>query len=990
MGSGLEQADPAEGSGVTFTSSAPSAIIDTSPSPDGIENAALHSMYAQIVAASVDAIYSYDLNGSILTWNASAEKLFGYTSAEVIGQDFARLIPADRANEYLTILENGEAPFDLETERLKKDGSRVLVHLTVSPVRNGAQNVVAFAAIARDITDRKQADDTLRKSEERYRTIIETAHEGIWIIDVAGCTTFVNQRIADMLGYSRAEIMGRVHTDFMWEADRPKGEADLELRRQGVPQVWDQRYRRKDDSALWTVASCTAMFDPEGKLIGALGMFTDITGRKRAEETVARQLRELDTLYATSPTGLFHFDADLRFVRVNAWTAAINGRSIEAHIGKTLGDIFNTDTSAEVERLLRQVLQSGEPLLDVELQGTAAAYVEARDWLASYYPVRNSNGEIVGVHGVVHDVTARKQAEDLLRTSEERVRQIIDSMPTFVGMIAPDGTLTEANHAALAAAGLSRSDVIGKPFWDCYWWNYDPAVQERLRAGFDRAVRGEIVRYEETIRVADDKRAVLDFVLQPVFDGERLRFVIPSAEDITERKRAGVAVRTSERRYRRLFEAAHDGVLILDADTGKITDANPFMLDALGVARAELLGQELWQIGFLGDETESRAAFATLKKEGQIRYENLPLESKTGARREVEVVANVYDEGGNPVIQCNVRDISERVQASKALRESDARLKMALNAANAGAWEAIPASKQFFASDQALALYGLAPGTVMSFDKAWAVVLPEDRESLETELRRTLKTGAPFRVEFRAYQPDGSFRWLQSQAELRPDLKGGRLVGLVQDITEQKQREQQIQLLMLEVNHRSKNLLSVVMSIARQTGDSDNREFVTRLGDRIEGLALSHDLLARNEWQSIDLDSLIRAQLSYFKSLFGTRITICGQAANLSSASAQTIGLALHELATNAAKYGAMSDDKGKIAISWEVTATAGSLDSRFAFSWRESDGPQVVVPTRRGFGSTVTGRMVKVSLGSEVSAEYAPTGFVWHLNCPAENVLEK
>jgi PAS domain S-box-containing protein len=990
MGSGLQQADPAEGSGVTFTSSAPFSTIGTPSSPDDIDNVALRSMYAQIVAASLDAIYSYDLSGSILTWNASAEKLFGYTSAEVIGQDFARLIPADRAQEYVTILKNGEAPFDLETERLKKDGSLVLVHLTVSPVRNAAQNVVAFAAIARDITGRKQADDTLRKSEERYRTIIETAHEGIWIIDVAGCTTFVNQRIANMLGYSQAEIMGRVHTDFMWEEDRPKGEADLELRRQGVPRVWDQRYRRKDDSALWTVASCNAMFDPEGKLVGTLGMFTDITERKRAEATVARQLRELDTLYATSPTGLFHFDADLRFVRVNAWTAAINGRSIEAHIGQTVGDVMNPETAGKVDRLLRQVLQSGEPLLDVELHGTTAAHVVARDWLASYYPVRNSSGEVVGVHGVVLDITARKQAEDLLRTSEERVRKIIDSMPTFVGMIAPDGTLTEANHAALAAAGLSRSDVIGKPFWDCYWWNYDPAVQERLRAGFDRAVRGEIVRYEETIRVGDDKRAVLDFVLKPVFDGERLRFVIPSAEDITERKRAGVAVRASERRYRRLFEAAHDGVLILNADTGKITDANPFMLDALGVARAELMGQELWQIGFLGDETESRAAFARLKKEGQIRYENLPLESKTGARREVEVVANVYDEGGNPVIQCNVRDISERVQATKALRESGARLKMALNAANAGAWEAIPASKQFFASDQALGLYGLAPGTVMSFDKAWAVVLPEDRERLETELRRTLKTGAPFRVEFRAYQPDGSFRWLQSQAELRPDLEGGRLVGLVQDITEQKQREHRIQLLMQEVNHRSKNLLSVVMSIARQTGDPDNREFVKRLGDRIEGLALSHDLLARNEWQSIDLDSLIRAQLSYFKSLFGTRITICGEAANLSSASAQTIGLALHELATNAAKYGAMSDDKGRIAISWEVTGTAGSLDSRFAFSWRESDGPQVVVPTRRGFGSTVTGRMVKVSLGSEVSAEYAPTGFVWHLNCPAENVLEK
>ena len=215
------------------------------------------------------------------------------------------------------------------------------------------------------------------------------------------------------------------------------------------------------------------------------------------------------------------------------------------------------------------------------------------------------------------------------------------------------------------------------------------------------------------------------------------------------------------------------------------------------------------------------------------------------------------------------------------------------------------------------------------------------------------------------------------------------LVGVIQDITEQKQREQQIQLLMGEVNHRSKNLLAVVMSVARQTGGPDNQDFVKRFGDRIQGLATSHDLLVHSEWREVGLASLVRAQLSHFESLIGTRIKLSGEDVQLSPGAAQTIGMALHELATNASKYGALSDDKGQVAIWWQVSKSAGSLDRRFTFSWRESEGPLVVAPKRHGFRWTVTGKFVKASLAGEVTAEFAPFGFVWHLQCPAEKLVE-
>ena len=145
---------------------------------------------------------------------------------------------------------------------------------------------------------------------------------------------------------------------------------------------------------------------------------------------------------------------------------------------------------------------------------------------------------------------------------------------------------------------------------------------------------------------------------------------------IAKRRGARGSVRTSEIRYRRLFEAAQDGILILDAATRKITDVNPFMTELLGYTRNELVGKELWEIGLLTDMTASRHAFRELKEKGYIRYEDLPLQSKEGKHREVEFISNVYPEDGHHVVQCNIRDITARKRAEAAARETSDQLKV--------------------------------------------------------------------------------------------------------------------------------------------------------------------------------------------------------------------------------------------------------------------------------------------------------------------------
>jgi len=156
---------------------------------------------------------------------------------------------------------------------------------------------------------------------------------------------------------------------------------------------------------------------------------------------------------------------------------------------------------------------------------------------------------------------------------------------------------------------------------------------------------------------------------------DNLQRILLFIEDITERRESQAATRASEIRYRRLFEAARDGILILDPSTRKITDANPFMTELLGYSHAELLGKELWEIGLLTDEKASQSAFRELQKKHFIRYENLPLQNKAGQHHEVEFVSNIYDEDGRKVIQCNIRDITERKHNERALQASEERFR---------------------------------------------------------------------------------------------------------------------------------------------------------------------------------------------------------------------------------------------------------------------------------------------------------------------------
>jgi two-component sensor histidine kinase len=178
-------------------------------------------------------------------------------------------------------------------------------------------------------------------------------------------------------------------------------------------------------------------------------------------------------------------------------------------------------------------------------------------------------------------------------------------------------------------------------------------------------------------------------------------------------------------------------------------------------------------------------------------------------------------------------------------------------------------------------------------------------------------------------------------------------------------------------------MLSLVLAIARQTVAREPEDFMQRFTDRIQALAANQDLLVRNEWRRVDMEDLVRAQLAHLADLVRSRIEVFGPKLRLNAGAAQAIGLTLHELATNAGKYGALSIDTGHVDVYWH--SDKGTL----TMSWTERDGPPVSLPQRRGFGNTVIVSMAKAAVDGEVQLDYAPSGLVWRLTCPAANALE-
>ncbi|HEY8335214.1 MAG TPA: HWE histidine kinase domain-containing protein [Tardiphaga sp.] len=326
------------------------------------------------------------------------------------------------------------------------------------------------------------------------------------------------------------------------------------------------------------------------------------------------------------------------------------------------------------------------------------------------------------------------------------------------------------------------------------------------------------------------------------------------------------------------------------------------------------------------------------------------------------------------------RDVTAAHFAEAALQTSEARLAAALNAADIGTWDFDPQTGVLKWDARCYQLFGLTPGKPVTFDVFLAGIHPDDRDSTAKACIDAMRPDGPqaYDVEFRTIGfEDGIERWCSAKG--KSDFENGkaiRFIGTISNISRLKHAETQQKMLTRELEHRIKNTMAMVGAIASQTfRTAATKEEARSIFDaRLHALNHAHDILTRSSWTSASMPTVVDGALAPHRSGEG-RIRASGPAVALTAKQALSLALALHELATNAAKYGALSVPGGTIAIDWNCIAS--DAEPLLHFQWRETGGPVVTPPTRRGFGSRLIEGTLASDFGNSVKIDYLPEGLL-------------
>jgi len=426
--------------------------------------------------------------------------------------------------------------------------------------------------------------------------------------------------------------------------------------------------------------------------------------------------------------------------------------------------------------------------------------------------------------------------------------------------------------------------------------------------------------------------------------------------------------------FRAMFNMSSVGKVEVDPETGRFLRANEAMCKFVGYSEPELLARTVFDITHPDHLDRDRELFRqVVAGESAFDVEKRYIRKDGKAVWARTTVNVIRDKFGRPFRNTAVvQDINAHKQAEQALQAGKDNLQLALNAALLGWWQYDPGQRLISWDTRSKEIVDIAEDRT-PLEEVMKLVHPDDAERVWTgfQAARDPIDSTPYAIDFRVPWRDGKVRWVEvhwlAYFEGAKHERAMSIVGTLQDITERKEHEEKERLLIREINHRAKNMLSVVDAIAHQTAAKNPEDFVERFSERIQALSANQDLLVKNEWRGVDLEELVRAQLAHFADLIGARIAVRGPKLRLKAAAGQAIGLALHELATNAGKYGALS----------------------FTMNWKECKGPPVSAPERRGFGTIVITMMAERSVDGAVDLDYSLPGLTWRLTCPTASALE-
>jgi len=437
-----------------------------------------------------------------------------------------------------------------------------------------------------------------------------------------------------------------------------------------------------------------------------------------------------------------------------------------------------------------------------------------------------------------------------------------------------------------------------------------------------------------------------------------------------------------------LLQKVLDAVVVMRRD-GTIADWNGCAEETFGWSREEVLDRSMNDLIVPPRFREAHAAGLSRYLEkgfGPVIDQRIEISGLNRAGEEFPIELSITEAayGGDRVFIGFLRDISDRKAAELALRESEARLAATYNHAPVGIAEVDCNGRFLTTNEQFTVITGYSIEELRSrtlFD----ITYPDDVER-DRVLFREQWAGERDRytLEKRYVRRDGSIIWIELSASIVRGGNGAEPFGvrIVREITDRKRVEEQQHLLATELNHRVKNTLAVVQGLAHQTFKSDivPVDLMRAFEGRLSALAAAHDLLIRRNWQAAPITAMISEALMPFHT-DGHRFTVRGPEISLTASATVNLALGIHELATNAAKYGALSHPRGQVEILW------CTVDGELRLTWREYGGPQVVQPVSRGFGTRLLERALARDLGGTVDVEFDPAGVTCTVVAPLKRI---
>ena len=633
----------------------------------------------QLPAMNPNPVLHVEKNGTILYSNEAGEPLLhewdvgvGEKLPSYIG-DFVKRVISQNSPEKMEV-KVGKSVYLVAFHPIPEDES---------------VNIYGF-----DVSDQKELEEKLRESEEKCRNIVEIANEGIWILDAESRTTYVNEKMAEMLGYCKDEMIGRPVWDFVDEKFRAILKLNIEKRLQGINKVYELKLICKDSSPLWALVSAKAIFDKDDKFTGSLGVLTDITERKEAEEALKR---EHDSLEEKIKERTIQLEKAYDSLKESEQSFAEAQKM--AHIGNWEWDIANDKAywSDELYRIFGRSPQELAPNYNEYLNYT---HPDDRDCVSNAlkkalrrgkpcnidYRIVLVNGETRTVHmqsriifdeenipirikGTIQDITERKKAEEKIQILVNAVESSNDAILTE----SLDGIIINWNKGAEQVYGYSAEEILGKDISIVEPDNLKGEIKrfsEKIKQG------KKIQRYETSRLKKDGTKIIVSVTLSPIFDASgKLTAISAITRDITEHKRAEEKLRESEARLRRFYESGLFGMLYYNLD-GSITDANDKFLEIVGYTREDLqAGRINWNKTTPPEyHPLDEHAIVELKATGVTKPFEKEYIRKDGSRVPIILGVTTFDQASSEGVAF-VLDNTERKKAEEALARSEAARK---------------------------------------------------------------------------------------------------------------------------------------------------------------------------------------------------------------------------------------------------------------------------------------------------------------------------